>query len=151
MKHDVFEGDTADPGPARDVDAAEEVPREPQQELVKVASYTSHTSSGGTEEAAGGPSQNDDGAGRGEAVHGCRYYPGWSFGLVHCLNDCRQPTYMVQNPVFEFDTMDRCCGMHYEGTIDSCLAQTLQVAQETWNDEDGTGGLASIDGQVRRR
>lgn len=79
----------------------------------------------------------------------CRYYPGWSLGLTYCLQDCKQPTYMVNNPIFEFNTLEGCCNLHYRGK-DSCIAQGLAASKtrspvndlpsasgHVWNDANG--------------
>ena len=50
----------------------------------------------------------------------CPYYPGWNSGLSHCLNDCRQPEFMTSNHNYEFDSIEECCLIHYEGKS-SCL------------------------------
>jgi hypothetical protein len=56
----------------------------------------------------------------------CPFYPGWNSGLSHCLNDCHQPEFMRSNPKFEFDSIEECCLLHYEGTASSsCLADSL--------------------------
>ena len=56
----------------------------------------------------------------------CPFYPGWNYGLSHCLNDCHQPEFMRSNPTFEFDSIEECCLLHYEGTASSsCLADSL--------------------------
>jgi M6 family metalloprotease-like protein len=52
----------------------------------------------------------------------CPYYPGWYLGLSHCLNDCLQPEFMISNHNYEFDSMEECCLVHYEGKS-SCLTE----------------------------
>ncbi|KAL3781761.1 hypothetical protein ACHAW5_004112 [Stephanodiscus triporus] len=55
----------------------------------------------------------------------CPYYPGWNSGFSHCLNDCLQPEFMRSNPTtFEFDSIEECCLLHYEGEI-SCLTDSV--------------------------
>jgi len=55
---------------------------------------------------------------------------------------------MVNNPVFEFDTLDGCCSLHYQGK-ESCKVQTLQLMKKLLYDEkNGSGSLASVSGQV---
>jgi hypothetical protein len=54
----------------------------------------------------------------------CPYYPGWNSGLSHCLNDCRQPEFMTSNQNYEFDSVEECCLIHYEGKS-SCLMEQL--------------------------
>ena len=54
----------------------------------------------------------------------CPYYPGWNSGLSHCLNDCRQPEFMTSNQNYEFDSVEECCLIHYEGKS-SCLMERL--------------------------
>jgi hypothetical protein len=52
----------------------------------------------------------------------CPYYPGWNNGLAHCLNDCRQPEFMISNQNYEFDSIEECCLIHYQGKS-SCLME----------------------------
>ncbi|KAL7469418.1 hypothetical protein ACHAXS_009673 [Conticribra weissflogii] len=54
----------------------------------------------------------------------CKYYPGWNRGLPHCLHDCNQPTYMKNNPIFEFDSIEGCCNLHYRKSEAACVIQT---------------------------
>ncbi|KAL3769000.1 hypothetical protein ACHAW5_007826 [Stephanodiscus triporus] len=64
----------------------------------------------------------------------CPYYPGWNSGLSHCVNDCLQPEFMHSNPTtFEFDSIEECCLLHYEGKS-SCLTDSLlAIEQESLN------------------
>lgn len=59
----------------------------------------------------------------------CPYYPGWNIALTYCLKDCHQPHYMRNNPIFEFDTVDGCCSLHFGGKMD-CKTQTLMAVKE---------------------
>lgn len=82
-----------------------------------------------------------------DGVNSCPYYPGWILGVSHCLKDCHQPPYMYSDSKFEFDTLEECCDLHYQGK-QSCRAQTLLALEEMSSDEDGSGVLGSVGGQV---
>ena len=72
----------------------------------------------------------------------CPYYPGWNQGLSYCLKDCLQPSYMVSKSLFEFDTIEECCDLHYQGST-SCQTQTILMAVSDNNDDNVNGGAAS--------
>eukprot|EP00804_Cyclotella_cryptica_P030545 CCRYP_014836-RA/>CCRYP_014836-RA protein AED:0.01 eAED:0.01 QI:321/1/1/1/1/1/3/1224/1098 len=104
----------------------------------------------------------------GSSDDGCMYYPGWSTGLDYCVNDCivPKPSYMVNNPIFEFPNIDVCCQMNYQGketcrqaSIDASLqrknvpteTELVAVGGTVWNDSNGNsvrdvmeGGLAGV-------
>mmetsp|Transcript_19681 Transcript_19681/g.41280 ORF Transcript_19681/g.41280 Transcript_19681/m.41280 type:complete len:1475 (-) Transcript_19681:335-4759(-) len=82
-----------------------------------------------------------------DEVNSCPYYPGWILGVSHCLKDCHQPPYMYSNSIFEFDTLEECCDLHYQGK-QSCRAQTLLALEEMSSDEGVSGVLGSVGGQV---
>mmetsp|Transcript_9698 Transcript_9698/g.19100 ORF Transcript_9698/g.19100 Transcript_9698/m.19100 type:complete len:1276 (-) Transcript_9698:108-3935(-) len=81
----------------------------------------------------------------------CKYYPGWNIGLPYCLHDCNQPTYMKNNPIFEFDSVESCCNLHYRKSEAACAFQTSaadvevstvftflpSVSGHIWNDANG--------------
>jgi len=72
----------------------------------------------------------------------CPYYPGWNQGLSYCLKDCLQPSYMVSKSLFEFDTIEECCDLHYQGST-SCETQTLLLAASDNNNDDSVNGGAA--------
>jgi len=64
---------------------------------------------------------------------GCPYYPG--SGLSYCLRDCKQPDYMVGNSIFEFDTIQECCELHFDvDEKDSCISKTSMVMNSEESD-----------------
>ncbi|KAL7547265.1 hypothetical protein ACHAWF_010583, partial [Thalassiosira exigua] len=88
----------------------------------------------------------------------CPFYPGWILGFAHCLKDCRQPSYMIGRPIFEFSTLEGCCDLHYGGSVAAtCVADALaaigaaealadfrvpvapRVRGRAWRDDDGDG------------
>lgn len=56
------------------------------------------------------------------------YYPGWNLGLRYCLKDGKHPTYMNNSPVFNFDTAEACCDLHYQDSAALCVAMSMQAA-----------------------
>lgn len=59
----------------------------------------------------------------------CPYYPGWNIGLNYCLKDCQSPTYMENNPIFEFVSLQACCSLHYQGK-ESCTVESLAAIEK---------------------
>ena len=59
----------------------------------------------------------------------CPYYPGWNIGINYCLKDCKSPTYMANNQIFEFDSLQACCSLHYQGK-ESCTVESLAAIEK---------------------
>mmetsp|Transcript_22446 Transcript_22446/g.48834 ORF Transcript_22446/g.48834 Transcript_22446/m.48834 type:complete len:1184 (-) Transcript_22446:70-3621(-) len=66
----------------------------------------------------------------------CLFYPGWHKSLSYCLNDCDKPkpTYMMNNPIFEFPDIESCCRLHYRAG-DECKAQSKAASSQSFTPE----------------
>jgi len=77
---------------------------------------------------------------------GCPYYPGTSQGHKYCVNDCKQPDYMIGSEIFEFTTIHNCCQLHFDDK-EQCISQSLMVTNSDKSDVEAQH-IPSISGKV---